>query len=49
LHDDERPAGWRDVFFAACDSARAGMSVPRHIDMEIDSLSMTGDFLNLAA
>ncbi|MBP0713444.1 hypothetical protein ABXK61_08985 [Burkholderia sola] len=36
-------------FFAACDSARAGMSVPRHIDMEIDSLSMTGDFLNLAA
>ncbi|MEF9443958.1 hypothetical protein OWS73_36855 [Burkholderia sp. 1B3(2022)] len=37
------------TFFAACDSARAGMSVPRHIDMEIDSLSMTGDFLNLAA
>jgi len=25
------------------------MSVPRHIDMEIDSLSVAGDFLNLIA
>jgi len=25
------------------------MSAPRHIDMEIDSLSVAGDFLNLTA
>jgi len=31
------------------DRGKAGMSVPRHIDMEIDSLSVTGDFLNLTA
>ncbi|GAU01839.1 hypothetical protein BSLA_01r3544 [Burkholderia stabilis] len=29
------------------DAGCAGMSASRHIDIEIDSLSVAGDFLNL--
>lgn len=31
------------------DRPGAGMNAPRHIDMEIDSLSVAADFLNLTA